>query len=72
LIGRQKIVTGDFVGDSYLETKFGAKMPTGDSGHMREILPIYLFIYLYPLLGTHLQVRPVELAEPEVEIWRRI
>jgi len=25
----QKIVTGDYVGDSYPKTKFGANLPTG-------------------------------------------
>ena len=32
-----KIVTGDYVGDSYLETKFGANPPMGASGQMSEI-----------------------------------
>jgi len=34
---RPKIVTDDYVGDSYPETKFGAHLPTGASEQMREI-----------------------------------
>jgi len=37
LTDRQKIVTDDYVGDSYPETKFGANLPTGASGQMREM-----------------------------------
>jgi len=35
LTDRQKFVTGDYVGDLYPKTKFGANPPT--SGQMREI-----------------------------------
>jgi len=57
LTNRQKFVTDDYVGDLYLNTKFGARPPTGAGLGRKcvkynEILFICLFITSF--WGTHL------------------
>jgi len=58
LTDRQKFVTGDYVGNSYPETKFGANVPRGLLEKCVKYNQIFLFIYTL-FLGTRLQVKPV-------------